>query len=231
MKKQVPLMILEEKKKKKIATIKNTLYWIVVVVLIVILLNVGIDSVIVNKEIEKYSSKVRSTLQTGPIQRMLGKQEKIELKGVEITKLATYDITGTVIGMEFFYFGDNADKISKQDLTLTWGPASAKQYTKDIKVLYSANDRFASIKLSGNYWDKYKEKGGNYISNNHIIPLNNTVKNTLRKVKKGDTVQMLGWLVYCKGEDWTWGPSSLVRTDRGNGACEIVLVEYLSIMD
>lgn len=163
---------------------------------------------------------------------MLPKYEKIEFKGVEITKLASYDITGKVIGMEFFRFGGGgANKISPQDLTVCWGPAVSPLYEGDIESIYTLNDRGEAIAYGGRYAADYGNNGMNYVSNNHIIPLNSTVKNTLYKIRKGDTVQMLGWLVYCKGNNWTLGPSSLVRNDHGNGACEILLVEYLGIVD
>lgn len=232
MKEEIPFRIREEMRKKKIENRKNMFFLFIVLVLISAMLTVFIDEISVNKQKKEYASKVRSSLKTGPIQVMLLQKEKIEFKGVEITKLAKYDITGKVIGMEFFRFGGGkANKISPQDLTVCWGPAVSPIYEGDIKSKYTANDRSASIVYGGRYAADFGDNGMNYVSNNHIIPLNGKVKNTLYKVRKGDTVKMLGWLVECKGKNWTWGPSSLVRTDRGNGACEIVLVEYLEIID
>ena len=216
----------EQKKKNKIK-IGKILYRIVVAILLLILVMLCMNSVKMKKEDDKYKMQVKSTLRTGPIQRNLRNKETIKIKDAEITKLAEYDITGVVIGEEFFYFGGGANRISNRDLTLCWGPIISEKYFDDVKTIYGINDRMATINFSGDIAKDYGDSAINFVSNNHIIPLNSTVKNKLRKVKKGDTVQILGWLVDCKGDGWNWGPSSLVRNDSG---CEIILVKYLSII-
>lgn len=217
----------KEKRKKNKVEFGKILYRIVVTILLIILVTLCFNSVKMKNEDEKYKMQVKSTLKTGPIQRNLRSKETIKIKDAEITKLAEYDITGVVIGEEFFYFGGGANKISNKDLTLCWGPAISKKYSSDIKTIYGINDRMATINFSGDLAEDYGDSAINFVSNNHIIPLNTTVKNELRRVKKGDTVQILGWLVDCKGDGWSWGPSSLVRNDSG---CEIILVKYLSII-
>ena len=228
-KKKIPPRILEERRKKLNKKINDTIYIIGLIIVISIMIGTICNSINMSSQDKEYASKIQSTLQSGPIQKMLTNQETITFKGVEITKLATYDITGIVVGMEFFYFGGGANKISQKDLAVCWGPASSSEYISEIDTIYTQNDRFALFSFGKAYLEKYKEKAGHYVSNNHIIPMNNNVKSALNNVRKGDTVQILGWLVDCKGSNWKWGPSSLVRTDDGNGACEIILAEYLGI--
>ena len=170
----------------------------------------------------------KSTLESGPIQEKLRETEVIELKKTKITKLAKYDITGIVIAKEYFYYGEGANKISKQDLALCWGPAV--NYIDDISVLIGANDRRVEYSISGEFYEKFKEKANHYISNNHIIPINNKVSKIVEKAKKGDKIQLVGYLVFCQGDNWSWGPSSMSLTDSGDGACEIFLVESATII-
>ena len=107
-----------------------------------------------------------------------------------------------------------------------------KEAKKDSNIVsIGGNDRFTNFTIGGDLLKDYGNDATNYISNNHIIPMNNQQKNVLKKVRKGDVVQILGYLVYCEGNGWTWGPSSMTRTDTGNGACEIILAESIYILE
>jgi hypothetical protein len=43
-----------------------------------------------------------------------------------------------------------------------------------------------------------------------------------------DLVELEGYLVYVKGDNFTWN-SSLTRNDTGDGACEVLYVEKISV--
>jgi hypothetical protein len=62
-------------------------------------------------------------------------------------------------------------------------------------------------------------------ANMHIIPATDAIGKKLWKAKRGDTVVMSGFLIQAESPDlfMPWR-SSLVRTDNGPGACEIVWV-------
>ena len=62
-------------------------------------------------------------------------------------------------------------------------------------------------------------------ANTHLIPANKVVAQKLADIDVDDMVYLKGQLVEVKSTDgWTWR-SSLSRTDTGNGACELMLVE------
>lgn len=183
-----------------------------------------IFSIIDSIKINKMKSAAKSTIYSGPIQEIKEGLGSIELNGARIDKIAKYDITGLIIGKEVYY-GKNAYKISNYDLTLAWGIAA--QHSDDIKVISILNDRQVEYKLSGKLYSKYGDNATHYISNNHLIPVNSTVKRLLKKAKIGKVIQMTGYLVYCEGDNWTWGPSSTSRTDTG---CEIILVETVNYL-
>lgn len=205
----------------------NKFVKIIIIVLWIGAIAVIINNIGLNKKMKELTANAKSTLESGPIQQKI-KEEIIEFKDVKITKLARYDITGVVVTKEYYYYGGGANKISKEDLTLCWGPASKN--IDDITVHFGLNDRFVEYSISGELYQKYGKNATNYISNNHIIPMSNSISKIIKRAQKGDTVQLVGYLVYCEGDGWTWGPSSMTRTDTGNGACEIFLVEGATII-
>ena len=66
-------------------------------------------------------------------------------------------------------------------------------------------------------------------ANMHMIPGDETVRASLLEARPGNLVHLKGWLIEAKAADgWHWR-SSLSRGDTGGGACEVVLVEALSL--
>ena len=64
----------------------------------------------------------------------------------------------------------------------------------------------------------------------HIIPANEQVAKTLKKVKADDMVYLQGALVEIQMQDgWQWR-SSLSREDTGAGACELMRVDQVRIL-
>ena len=66
-------------------------------------------------------------------------------------------------------------------------------------------------------------------ANMHMIPANEAVERTLKRVSRHDMVRLKGFLVAVNSPDgWEWR-SSLSRSDTGDGACELVFVEAVEI--
>lgn len=184
-----------------------------------------------------------------PIQKEIPKEiVKTKINGVNviIEKLASYDITGKVEAIEEYSTSFIAsklgmksdgtaviDKISPRDLTLSWGEIALEENNNNIycKPDYTAK-RIVNIGFNSKLLNKYdKNKILTHVSNNHVITLNSGLKRVLMSVKENQIVRIKGYLVYVKTDDGTvWGPSSLTRSDTGNGACEIVLADEIIIM-
>ena len=68
-----------------------------------------------------------------------------------------------------------------------------------------------------------------YSANMLMIPADALVARELKRVRVGDVVMPGGYLVEAdKANGWKWR-SSMTRDDTGNGACELVYVQSLSI--
>jgi hypothetical protein len=62
-------------------------------------------------------------------------------------------------------------------------------------------------------------------TNVHIIPATAAVASFCKSLRKGELVRLEGKLVEATGPEMNTWRSSLSRTDSGNGACELMLVE------
>lgn len=183
-----------------------------------------------------------------PVQEPVEKESfKIRKYGsnIEITKLASYDITGKVEALKdfsgnflsnFFTFQtyDMTNYISPRDVTLTWGELALDENSDSIRASQNIfnGQRVVAYAYTSELKKKYGEKFiETHLSNNHIITLNNDLKRILMKIKVTDIVRIKGYLVDVKGSNgWEWGPSSLTRTDHGLHSCEIIYAEDIVIM-
>lgn len=161
-----------------------------------------------------------------PIQKDLKKknQKTWNRDGYLIKALAEFEITARVIIAERYWSDREAD-LSPVDLTLAWGPAS------DTAVL----SQFEFYKLHRYYryeWDSPGAPSSVVKANSanmHMIGAMPSVEKTLKKVRHEDIVTIKGYLVRVEATDgWSW-QSSLTRNDSGDGACELVMVEEISI--
>ena len=70
-----------------------------------------------------------------------------------------------------------------------------------------------------------------YSANMHMIPSSNEIARALKRVRRGQVIQLSGHLVKIEAPDgWQWR-SSLSRMDTGNGSCEIIYVKAFRIRD
>ena len=160
-----------------------------------------------------------------PVQVNLDRQPSFNFKEYRITPLADFKIEAKVLSRENYHLGPEAE-LSPTDLALGWGRMS------DEKVLSELD-----ISQSGRWYHWYtnsfplpRREIETSSANMHIIPKDETVAQILEDVREGDIVRIHGNLVKVDGDKgWHW-KSSLSRTDRGGGACEIIFAEDIEIM-
>ena len=98
-------------------------------------------------------------------------------------------------------------------------------------IKYSQMMRFYIYKCT---WDcpLTQDYISQHSANNHLIPANPNILKVFKKIKKGDLIQLWGFLVNIegayKGRDVNWR-SSTTREDTGNGACELLYVEKVRL--
>lgn len=145
----------------------------------------------------------------------------------ELTPRAQIMVTGRVLSRRT-YTRDWQSEISPLDLAMGWGELN------DTEV-----DNWVRWQQSGRWyyyrWQRESPYDGKYIrthsSNIHIIPANDSLESALLKIRKDDRIILEGKLVDVEAVNETkrWqNNTSLTRTDSGNGACEVLLVERLT---
>jgi hypothetical protein len=168
-----------------------------------------------------------------PLQSDLGDMKEIRHIGKEgeviLLPKAEYTLKGVVKSKK--KYSDYPSQISEYDLTFAWGELNKDEI--DAFIQYSQSGRW--------YYYKYKAGtpvSGDYIAkhsaNVHIIHKDKNVLNQIKKVNPGDYVILKGYLVdvnFNKNQSDPLWRTSTTREDTGNGACEILFVEKVEIVD
>ncbi len=182
------------------------------------------------------SLALESSLQN-PVQSADGLPEPFEVsrKNVTytVTPLADYELWGLVVSYHHSAsFVDISHKqwndfLNIKDVCVIWG--------RNVETGVYKRMRFSNRDFTCYYRYPDQETGELFsesaLSNNHLLPADPFVAETVLKARKGDQIHFKGWLVSygIKGAPYA-RRSSLSRNDRGNGACEVVYVTEFEIL-
>lgn len=145
-----------------------------------------------------------------------------------LTPKAEYTLRGILLHRESYHTRWNS-KLSPCDVAIAWGPLAMNGLWKEVHWSQSGRWYWWRYGSDFNYDNAFIAR---YSSNNHIIPATDNVKRALSQLKKGRKVELKGLLVYVegkKGERKVWWHSSLSRTDRGNGSCEVLYLHRIKV--
>jgi hypothetical protein len=142
------------------------------------------------------------------------------------TALAEINIKARVLSTNFFWSGKEK-KISPVDFALGWGQMSDQAVLDNIEITQRNRWYYWNV----DFYPIPREEIIKNSANMHIIPANDKVENLLDEVYKGSLIEIKGYLVEVTAEDgWRWR-SSLRRDDTDGGACEVVWVDELNIIN
>jgi hypothetical protein len=160
-----------------------------------------------------------------PQQLDLASGAKVQVGRWTLTERASYQITARILGRERYHFDALSDLIP-EDLALGWGPMSDNRTLRNIDI--SQSNRFY-------YWrvppqsPLSKDSIIAHSANTHVIPQNAMVARQLSRLHPGQVVTLSGELVDAVRDDGRWIKTSMVRTDTGAGACEVMLVDAVAV--
>lgn len=151
-----------------------------------------------------------------------------------MTAVARYTLCGKLVGRDN-YTGPPPDTISPMDLSVAWGKLIEEPY--EAHITYYKEPRHLNYHFhfpEGIPPLDYAYING-HSSNNHCIFANESVHEAADELLVGDFVRLGGYLVDVRGEDaggatYTW-TTSRSRDDEREGACEIVWVEEVVVID
>ena len=115
---------------------------------------------------------------------------------------------------------------------------------KDLCVIWGdnlKNNAFRKLEFWSAPWTCFyrysdpnvvKKFNSHQLSNNHLLSDKKSVRKKIKSVKVGDQIKLSGMLVdyFPRGYSERLRKTSTVRTDTGNGACEVVFVEKFEIV-
>jgi hypothetical protein len=154
-------------------------------------------------------------------------EASIAYRGFSLKPLAHFVIDARLLHSKSYHF-DRASALVPVDLALGWGPMSDQRVLDQLKITQSM--RF--------YWFEYrfpppipKEEIIAHSTNLHVIPATDEIAARCKSLRAGTLLELSGELVEATGpEIGTWR-SSLSRTDTGNGACELMWVTDVRVID
>ncbi len=164
-----------------------------------------------------------------PVQINLAEVETITIPGeagdVELSLLAEYEIGGVLKGKK--KYSDYPSQVSKYDIALAWGDLNKEEI--DEHISYSQSGRWYYYRHSR---DKLVSESyiANHSANMHLIHKDKAVLNKIKRIRENQYVRLEGYLVNVNFKDGPW-KTSLFRTDTGDGACEIIYVTNVTLIE
>jgi hypothetical protein len=161
-----------------------------------------------------------------PEQVKIDSPKKWRYKDVDVTPLAEFRIRARVLLTNHFWWGREAS-VSPVDLTLGWRLMSNQEVLDGLR-LYSMPRAYSWTGRNGQL-PATNTDITEHSANMHMVPATDEMAEQLRAVKRGDLIDLRGYLIqmdFPGGGVWR---SSMTRSDTGNGACELVWVEELKV--
>jgi hypothetical protein len=172
---------------------------------------------------------------TPPVQRaveappVLLEQEDIRYR---IEPQYFYDLKGLVVS--YAHHDGNyslhrlwSDHLNVADVCVVWGDNATGI---DLNRLDFWNGKFTCNFETRDpvTWEKFR---ADQISNNHLLTVDPAVRRAIEQVRIGDQVRIRGWLAQYSNDRGFSRGTSTTREDRGNGACETILVQQFSVLE
>lgn len=155
-----------------------------------------------------------------------------EGKDYIVEPMFDYELSGLIVTHNNIASITDAYHTSKsvdiKDLCVIWGDNFNDNIHKKLKFWSEAWTCFYQ-------YDDYEigsKFRGDQLSNNHLLSDKASVRAKIKKAKIGDQIKLRGMLVsyHPKRFPDMARTSSTIRTDQGNGACEVVFVEDFQIL-
>lgn len=173
-----------------------------------------------------YHAPLQTSLKSSPF-RITYQQQNIT-----VVPVATYEMWGLVVSHNdpsvWYRFDLAHDKqsIDTRDLCILWGN---NLKSDDYRHVSFHNDDY----YCGAEWSGDQQLYPNQFSNNHLITNNESIRQQIAQVNIGDQIHIKGLLVNYSEQRWSgrFRNTSTSREDTEMGACEIIFVTHLDIIN
>lgn len=162
-----------------------------------------------------------------PVQVAIDPPTRFEAKGHVFVARARYELTARVLRKETYRLDGGAD-LAPVDLGIGWGPMSDTTLVEQLefsqmgRFLYWRPRDWRSFPLS-------PQDIAVHAAQIHAVPATDDVESRLRRLRPGQVVRLSGYLVDIRGANGFAWNTSLRRDDTGDGACEIMWIERVTV--
>lgn len=151
----------------------------------------------------------------------------VQHDGFTLQPLAHFDVEGIVVGRQRYRLGREGD-LSPYDIGLVWGIAAQPDLLRVIT--YRQSSRFLWWRFRGQL-PVGEDEMNRAMANIHTVPKNRSIRRQLARLRPGQVARLQGYLLSITAPDgWHWN-SSMTRDDTGHGACEVMLVESVELVE
>lgn len=144
-----------------------------------------------------------------------------------IYAVADFKLKARILSVEKYNFGKDSE-FSPIDIVAGWKQMSKKDLLDKVKI--SQATRFYFWYADRQTYQSYKEIISSQSANMHLVPSSDEIDKQIKKLKKNHAVIITGKLIVINDKNWRW-QTSTSRYDTGNGACEIIWVEQVQILN
>jgi len=151
----------------------------------------------------------------------------IQLNGYQITPLEPFEINARVLSSKSYY-ADRESDLVPVDLALGWGPMADRTVLNQLNI--SQSNRWYFWKTKGDFPIPRRDIE-THSANMHLIPSSKKIEEIIRQIKPGQMIKLAGDLVQVNAKDGFFWKSSLTREDTGSGACELIYVRDVALLN
>ena len=186
------------------------------------------------------AGRLREDLFSEPVQRKVSKppfDTRVDGVDYRIQPRYSYDLRGLVVSLHdsdtWWDYAHKAwnDHLNLADFCVVWGETARRGAYRGISFSNTQWECHWGT-TSSEAWQAFNQTE---VANNHMVTDDPAVAKALRAVRIGDQVRVTGYLVdyttFRDGRPAGTRVSSETRTDTGNGACEVLYVESLELLD
>lgn len=179
--------------------------------------------------------EIVNQLKEEPTQKILDKTAftvTVNKVDYEIQPMYHYELYGLVVSYELHDGNYNLhkrwnDHLNVADYCVVWDQSAFTEYLPRIK--------FWNGQFTCNFETRDQQAWNSFntaqLSNNHLISNDAYIRKKLQKINIGDQIRITGWLSSYKNlNNGGKRGTSTTREDQGNGACETVFVNDISIL-
>ena len=181
-------------------------------------------------------ARLRPEVKVDPVQSELSDRAFVhEWRGERfvVHPVAEYSIAGVLVSRnDIGGFSDiyhTSSSVDVVDVCLVWGENARERVYRSVEFWsepFSCWFRAPNFELL----DDFRR---DQMSNTHVLAKDEFIAKRLNRLRLGDQIRMRGRLVNYNpaGASEALRKSSLVRDDSGNGACEVMFVEELDVLE